>query len=310
MDALDKEADKLIQMAWAPRTLQTYQVGMDKFHNFRIKMKARNPCGAANAVEMVRFIASLSLERKAPTTIAAYVSAVSNWHKTNRWDDPCDDFLVKKALKGGSKRKSNTTLREPISIILLAKLVKTLHLVCESKYEVSMIKSAFLLAFFGLFRIGEMVADTKVRAQRSVMLLRDIVIKDETLTITVRFSKTDQTGKSSSIVVNGQKGNPLCPVEAVKKFVKRRGTEPGPLFLHYNGSFLSRFQFNKILLMALSIADPKQANIQTHSFRIGGATNAMAKGVPYEKIQEMGRWKSNVAKRYIRSVDVNIASLS
>ena len=107
----------------------------------------------------------------------------------------------------------------------------------------------------------------------------------------------------------GQEGNPLCPVKATMDFLRIRGTKQGPLLTHYNGSFLSRFQFNKILEMTLTLAGPEKRNVKSHSFRIGGATNAMFKGIPYHKIKEMGRWKSDEAKDYIRQVEIDIASL-
>jgi len=172
-----------------------------------------------------------------------------------------------------------------------------------------MFKCAYLLAFFGLFRIGEFVADTKHRAQRSVLMLSDTILKDNCLQITIRFSKTDQKGISNGINFKGQNRNPLCPVQATREFLEMRGTKAGPLFMHYNGTFLSRFQFNSILASSLKFADPNHQNIKAHSFRIGGATNAMAKGIPYKKIQEMGRWQSHAAKRYIRQIDIDIASL-
>ena len=144
---------------------------MAKFKKFRLDLGDKNVSSPATPLQVTRFIASLSLEHKAPSTMAAYVSAISNWHKTHRYEDPTNDFLVKKSLKGGSKRPSGQELREPITLELLGKLVEALKPVCESVYEQKMMKCAYLLAFFGLFRIGEIVADTKERAQKSVILL-------------------------------------------------------------------------------------------------------------------------------------------
>ena len=309
MATLDAEGDRLISMAWAPRTLQTYEVGMSNFRAFRITTGCTNLMTPADAREIIRFIALLSLKKKAPSTITAYVAAISNWHKTNSFEDPCTNFLVKKALKGGARQTACTTLREPITLQLLQELITALKPVCSSAYEYSMLKCAFLLAFFGLFRIGEFVSDTKYRAQRSVIMINDIAVKTGFVKITVRFSKTDQLGEGTAIVLKGQKDSPLCPVEATMEFAKIRGNQPGPLLMHFNGTFLSRYQFNQILAAALRLTRTQVKNVKAHSFRIGGATNAMFKGVPYEKIQEMGRWKSNAAKRYIRQVDINVSTL-
>ncbi|XP_071144984.1 uncharacterized protein [Mytilus edulis] len=39
---------------------------------------------------------------------------------------------------------------------------------------------------------------------------------------------------------------------------------------------------------------------KAHSFRIGAATSAAAKGIPHSVIQGMGRWKSSAFMKYIR----------
>ena len=58
----------------------------------------------------------------------------------------------------------------------------------------------------------------------------------------------------------------------------------------------------------MKLVDASIVNVKSHSFRIGGATNAICKGVSYDKIKEMGRWKSDAAKRYIRipTIEVNV----
>ena len=311
MDALAEEADRLVQMAWAPRTLQMYEVGMTSFRSFRAEYDCHNVNSAAKSVEVTRFIAWLSLQKRAPSTISAYVSAISNWHKTRGLADPCENFRVKKALKGGCKRNIPTQLREPITTDLLAKLIAALKPLCDSRYEQHMFKCAYLIAFFGLFRIGELVADSKHSAQKSVLMLSDTILRGSSLQVTIRFSKTDQKGRAHGITFKGQDGNPLCPVQATREFLAIRGTRAGPLFMHYNRTYLSRYQFNNMLARTLKkIGEPGNPNIKAHSFRIGGATNAMAKGIPYSQIQQMGRWQSHAAKRYIRQVEIDIASVN
>ena len=309
MAALDEETDRLVGLAWAPRTLLLYQVGIDSFKKFRAEYGTSGTDSPAAPLEVSRFIASLSLQGKAPTTIAAYTTAISNWHKAMRWNDPCNDFIVKKALKGGFRKASSTEIREPITIPLLQKLVSALQTICSSRYETSMFKCAYLMAFFGMFRIGELIASSKSKAGREVLRIEDLATKPGAVKISIRFSKTDQYGASCNLVLKGKKGSPLCPVEAIMAFIEIRGRKKGPFFQHFNGTFLSRYQFNKVLQMSLKKADPAVAGIKTHSFRIGGATNAMFKNIPYTKIQEMGRWKSDSAKRYIRSVEIEVSSL-
>ena len=61
--------------------------------------------------------------------------------------------------------------------------------------------------------------------------------------------------------------------------------------------------------MAIEVIDKSITNVKSHSFRIGGATNAISKGVPYEKVKEKGKWQSDAAKSYIRLPCINVAAL-
>jgi hypothetical protein len=62
----------------------------------------------------------------------------------------------------------------------------------------------------------------------------------------------------------------------------------------------SKFQFNAVLKSVMKFVATNIENVKSHSFRIGGATNAMYKDIPYESIKAMGRWKSEAAQKYIR----------
>ena len=128
--------------------------------------------------------------------------------------------------------------------------------------------------------------------------------------ITIRFSKTDQTGKSTAIILQGDANSNICPVTAMREFINARGCHEGPIFCHFGKSFLSRYQFNKVLEMSMKLVDASIINVNSHSFRIGGATNAICKGISYEKVKEMGRWKSDVAKSYIRIPTIEVHKLT
>ena len=61
--------------------------------------------------------------------------------------------------------------------------------------------------------------------------------------------------------------------------------------------------------MAIGVIDKSIKNAKSHSSRIGGATNAICKCVPYEKVKEMDKWKSDATKSDIRLPYINVAAL-
>ena len=100
-----------------------------------------------------------------------------------------------------------------------------------------------------------------------------------------------------------QSGNPLlCPVAALEDFVKVHPSGSGPLFCHFDGTPLTRYQFNAVLRKVLNFAKVPCDHICGHSFRIGSASAAAASGVSIDHIRNMGRWRSNVVTTYIQSI--------
>jgi hypothetical protein len=281
---------------------------MSSFRRFREMYASNYVQHQASPEEVADFVGFLSLMKKSPSTINSYVCAVSNWHKVKGFPDPCANFEVRKAIKGSARAGVSPDTRQPITPDLLKKLIAILPTVCMSMYEAKMFISVFTLAYFGLFRISELVCQNKSVADKKALQFGDILFKNESMKITIRFSKTDQMGKSTAIILQGSENSKICPVNAMRKFIDIRGCHEGPIFCHFGKTFLSRYQFNKVLDSAMKMVDPSVTNVKSHSFRIGGATNAICKGVSYEKVKEMGRWKSDAAKRYIRipTIEVNV----
>lgn len=58
----------------------------------------------------------------------------------------------------------------------------------------------------------------------------------ETLLLQIRFSKTDQYGKSTTLRINANRVEGVCPVQAMKSYLQARPQVEGLLFGHENGS--------------------------------------------------------------------------
>lgn len=71
--------------------------------------------------------------------------------------------------------------------------------VCSSDYECTMFTAAFLLSFFGAFRIGELVSPSK-KVQGGIGIQEVACGKDVLLYF--RRSKTDQMGKGRLVQVS------------------------------------------------------------------------------------------------------------
>ena len=120
----------------------------------------------------------------------------------------------------------------------------------------------------------------------------DIAVDDSKrpslLRITIKQSKTDPLRKCVDIFV-GWMGTDLSPVAALLSYLSVRGSSPGPLFILSDGRLLIRSRFVDRVREALTKAGIDQSKYSGHSFRIGAATTAAAKGMEDCIIKTLGQ---------------------
>ena len=154
------------------------------------------------------FIAYLSLAALSPSTIGTYLAAVSYAHKVLGLTDPTDHFLVHKLREGLRRQSPKTDTRYPITEDLLVRLCETLGGLTTSQFEMALFRAAFQLAFFGFLRVGEFTASSKFSDCSRIVALEDILFADAAhtvMTLRLRFSKTDQKGKSAGVAFSPER---------------------------------------------------------------------------------------------------------
>ena len=97
----------------------------------------------------------------------------------------------------------------------------------------------------------------------------------------------------------GRTGGDICPVAALLSYLVCR---PGPLFIKSDGRPLTR----KFCRVGEGRFGGRQCNVDQqkycgHSFRIGAATTAAAKGVEDSVIKARGRRESTAFLQYVRN---------
>ncbi|XP_040290783.1 uncharacterized protein LOC121003196 isoform X1 [Bufo bufo] len=212
--------------------------------------------------------------------------------------DITKSFLVRQILKGYRRFQRVKDSRLPVSFSLLLQLGEQVAGVCRSAWEVSLFRLAFALAFFGAFRLGELVCASVQR--EGGLRSEDVTLYDDRVLIYLRFSKTDQEGRGHLVSLFEVPGCLLCPVRCLRDFQGRAGVAAGPILRHEDGSFLSRFQFIAVFKKCLRNLGMDSGKFTGHSFRIGAATEAARLGVRDEVIKRIGRWESERFRLYVR----------
>ncbi|KAM4025850.1 LOW QUALITY PROTEIN: uncharacterized protein ACNLHF_026276 [Anomaloglossus baeobatrachus] len=232
------------------------------------------------------------------SAVAHRVAAVAFWLKMRGERDVSQDFRVRQALKGFRRSVRERDERQPISFGLLRRLVGSLRGICSSAYETVLFKTAFGLAFYGAFWIGEQLVSPS-RVTGGGLMLEEVCVGSRQVECRIRRSKTDQLGRGRLVVLYAVPGEELCLVRLVERFLALRG-QPGPFLRHMDGSFLSRYQFVAVLRKSLRGVGECPEDFGSHSFRIGAATEASRWGLGDEVVKCIGRWESSCFRRYVR----------
>lgn len=303
METLASETDNLINHSFAASTWKTYKTAVDSLHIFRNKYNTPD-IWPVPLDHLMNFVAYLSCKGLSSSTASTYISGIGHAHRIRGLDSFTNNFLLVKMLEGMRRRVQSRDIRVPISLTLLRRLIHSIKFVCSSNYEARMFSSAFSLAFFALLRIGEIACDSKAITGEHVIHIEDVSYVENPsgrseLYLKIRSSKADQRKESVTLILREQ-AQDICPLKLLRIYLSMRHPASNkPLFLHFDGSSLTRYQFNSVLKKALDFCGVT-AHVRSHSLRIGGATELSRAGVPDADIKRWGRWASNAFSGYIR----------
>ena len=159
-----------------------------------------------------------------------------------------------------------------------------------------------LIAFFGCFRLSNLVPSSKGKFDPCKHLKRDDIRFDNDLVlIFYKWSKTNQHGSRVSWV-------PICAVADdrfnVKKYLKLLlssvpADDSAPLFSFSKKEFHSRHSLVQMLGTCLLNANLSVSDYSWHSFRRGAAVFAFELGLADSAVQLLGDWSSSAFKNYL-----------
>lgn len=302
----------------AQSTQRTYGTAMKRFYTFCVKFNIHMPFPATEHL-MCCFAAHLADEGLAPQTAKSYLAAVRNMQISLGLPDPRDQSslpVLKRVLTGISRdrlrRQTPTRPRLPITGPVLAQIHGTLD--SSSHPEKVLIRAISSLAFFGFFRLGELLLECPDKYNPTTSLSWGNVVVDDRITpsmvkVHLKHSKCDQLGKGVDIIV-GRTDSPVCPVAAIMAYITLRQDIPGPFFISSQQLPVTKSWFvNQVRTILSSLGFPQQ-EYASHSFRIGAATSAALAGIADSTIQSLGRWQSVAFLQYIRMPRERLACIS
>jgi len=291
---------------------------MRRFHGFCEQYNIVSPFPVTEML-LCSFAAFLADQGLAPQTGKGYLAAVRNMQISLGLPDPRDQSsmpMLRRVQAGIQRVRAVSGVpsrnRLPITAAVLERI--RVHLATTSHPHKELLWGISCTAFFGFFRLGELLpASTSVEQDTAVVKWSDVSVdkreRPTMIQIHLRRSKCDQFGVGADIIL-GQTGQSLCPVTAVVQYIATRGSRPGIFFQRPDAKVVTKAWFTEQLRSVLSALGLPQQLYAGHSFRIGAATTAAMAGVEDATIQTLGRWQSAAYLQYVRMPSEQLARLS
>ena len=222
-----------------------------------------------------------------------------------------DAVLVSSTVKGLKAQLSRPVRQKlPFSATHLLKFYDMLDL-SEAKQLACW--CAMLLAFFGCFRLSNLVPPSKKKIDPLKQLKRDDVrFNKDMVLIFYKWSKTNQNADRVSWI-------PISTVADVRFNVKFylqklldtvKAPSDAPLFTYSKKDFHSKYSLIRLLDQCMFKAGLKMCDFSWHSFRRGSAVFAFELGLADTAVQLLGDWSSLAFKQYLEFAYVRKASVA
>jgi integrase len=252
----------------------------------------------------------LGEEDLAPDTVKSYIFALSHLQQVFGFGKIpfSQNSIAKFLVKGAKNWKTTHEPQKKRDTITLPRLQKIFKAISKSSWP-ELNKTTFwclcLVAFYGSFRLGELLAKQPKNFDKTTTLLTKHVTYDDknnTWTIWIKSPKTGNAqGENVYLFPVPQKD--FCPVEELKKYVNllvRTGkyNTDLPLFRWKSGKCVTIKKVNKVLA---HIFPPKEGvRITGHCFRSGLISSAgnLPDIVNDTHLKGWGRWRTDTFLRY------------
>ena len=318
--AADRTAlDSLLENSLSKGTLSTYGSGLAQWQSWcdsrNIPENDRLPASSNN---LSLFLASLS--RTSVSKIGNAMSALHHWHDINGQVWHGDHPFVQKIRHAAVASVPPPILRPTRPPVLPQHLVALRNSLNFNDTFDSAVFAVATCAFWGVCHLGEITVPSVAAfaPEQHVTHACGAVFSSHgyqhvrSVKFHVPWTKTEKF-RGADISLTAISG-PSCPVLALEHhLLSNAGLPPSAHFFAYKTP-AGHLPMVKAAFMDRCTEIFTAAGlppIQGHSFRIGGATEHLRRGLSVDLLKIQGRWKSDAFQRYMRKTDeilsVNIA---
>ena len=280
-------------MSVAPSSYQLYKRAWNLFKHCLAYIQGTQAAPASiplSVNQVAIYVSFLHKHGYAATSIVSFTSAIGYVHRISNVSDPTSSLFIQKLLSATLKLRTTFDPRLPITLLILQQLVDCLPTTVSSFVHQKLLRAMFVVAFFGLMRVGEI---TMAKDKSIPLSISQLSLTQSRATLTITQFKHNKSMRPVSIPLPRQDISAICPVQALQDYLLVRGLGPGPLFAFPGLTPVPREFFVKHLKVTLSFCGFPWDRYKSHSFRIGGASYYADLGFSDSQLRLLGRWGSN-----------------
>ncbi len=253
-----------------------------------------------------------AIQRLRPSTLKRRLEAICDRHKESGHTLDRSSACIANTMKGIERTVGRAQEQKaPLTTEDIRKAIAVIDIGPdeEPKLKGMRDRALLLLGFMGAFRRSELVA----------VQVDDLRWVEEGLEVTVRRSKTDQSGEGMVKIIPYGKDPVTCPIRCLKQWLRLAGIESGPVFRgvnrhgHVSSKSLTPHAVGLIIKgngHVKGLAGGEHA-FSSHSLRAGFCTSAAMEGASVHAIMRQtdhrtpattmkyiriaNRWKQNAA---------------
>ena len=290
-------------------TRKNYYSVWRSFNNFYLKLDVK-PNNWEDHLTL--FVAYLIKSNHQSQTIRSYICAVKAILKLENITIKEDKYLLSSLVRACKLENDQITLHLPIQKKMLHEILKSTskHFRDQGQcYLEKLYSMIFITAYYGLFRIGELVASEGSHAVK----VTDVHIGENKrkFLFVLRSSKTHGRYNKPQLIkiammkkkqnLKDQELHP-CPYKYLKDFIfirpKYKNSQE-QFFVFADNSHVSDTHIRVLFKKILGLAGFNQNLYSFHGLRSGRSHDLLNCGISIEAIKKLGRWSSNAVYNYL-----------
>ena len=306
---MQRVIDKLLCNQNRKSTSKTYLRIWRQFNNFIIDLDIKPAAWEDRTTLFLGHVIQCGVKSN---LLKSYVSAI----KRMLIDDgyPWNDNLLILGSLTRACRLINDKVHTRLPIqcglleLILFEIQRTFRTQCQPYLE-KLYKAIFALCYYGLMRVGEVVKSESYHAVRASNV--HIATNKIKILIVLYSSKTHgQERRPQKIVANNieRSGKYMnryfCPFDLMKDYLKIRGdyiNVDDQFFIFGDGGMVTATHTRKLLKETINKLGLDGSLYGMHSLRVGRTSDLIKYNYSVDEVRRMGRWRSNVVYKYIRS---------